>query len=287
MKSRFRAGSTHGAERRDRRRTAATQRREERALRGGRCPSHRIVERGDQRAGGAVGGAALDRERTLSGRREHDVEGQVLGDRVLQPEPLHARRGDDDGVVLPGQRTAHTGVDVAAQRRDAEVGPSGAQLGDASRAGGGDGRAARQGRQRATGAGDQHVARIGAVAHRCDHEVVGDLDRQVLEGMHREVDGALAQSGLEGLGEDALAADFRERAVQHTVTFGGDRDCFAARPDRLAQRLHHPRGLPARQPGLPGAAAQRGGCRGGRHAAPMPEPCGPPSRPNRRRVMSL
>ena len=65
---------------------------QERALRGRRRPGLGIVDLGDEAEHGVVR-AALHRERSLAGSRKHPSDRQPLGHLLLEPEPAHARGG--------------------------------------------------------------------------------------------------------------------------------------------------------------------------------------------------
>src|SRR5262249_3686044 len=121
---------------------------------GGRLVVERLPDHLDRRR---VALPRLEGEDALADGRD---QLQTLGDGLFVAEPDQARGGEHDGVVLPGGELAEARVDVAAQRRDAEIAPLRAQLGDAPNRRGADVRARGQGRERQPIAGAEDVARV-------------------------------------------------------------------------------------------------------------------------------
>ena len=99
-------------------------------------------------------------------------------------------------------------------------------------------------------AADEDVARVFARQHRRDDQAIRQRRRHVLGRMHREVDVAGRQRLLDFLGEQALAAELRQRAVADRVAGGPDRadlDPLRRQPVRGRQAVAHHGGLGQRE----------------------------------------
>jgi hypothetical protein len=103
----------------------------------------------------------------------------------------------------------------------------------------------RQRAQRRRLAADQHVAGIFARQHCGDDQTRRQHRRHVLGRMHREVDIAGCERLLDLLGEEALAAEFRQRPVADGVAGGpdgADLDPLGRKPMRCRKAgAHHGR----------------------------------------------
>ena len=95
---------------------------------------------------------------------------------------------------------------------DVEVGPRGQQLGAPAWRPGADDRAGGQGRQREPVAGDEHVARVGALRYGGEDDSRRRVDRQVLERVHRDVDATGQQRVAQRRHEHPGAAELRSAA---------------------------------------------------------------------------
>ena len=160
---------------------------------------------------------------------------------------------------------AETGVEVASQRPDVQAWMAPPDLSGAAQARSADHRARRQLVERAETGTDEGVARILAAQHRGEREGLRQLHRHVLERVHGEVGAPVEQRHLQLLGEQALAADLVERAVEHPVALGGHaEDLDLAAGVGIAQPLLHVQGLPHRETALARGddEALRGGERG-------------------------
>ena len=161
-----------------------------------------------------------------------------------------------------GLELAQPRLDVAAQRHDAQVGAR--ALGDRlpAQRGGAERRALRQLGERARLAADEHVARVFALEAGRQHQPGRQHGRHVLGRMHGEIDAAVEQRFLDLLGEQALAADLRQRPVLDGVAGGADDDELDRRlvhPERRGQPRAHGARLHQRQRAAARADAQGGG----------------------------
>ncbi|EWS54435.1 hypothetical protein X551_02751 [Methylibium sp. T29] len=242
--------------RRQRHAAAAAQCTRDRALRMHRQPARLVRQRpqgGPQRrmALGRIG-PQLDAERPLARGGDHRVGLEHAADALGQTQALQADSSQHDGVVLAFVELAQAGVEVAAQRLDAQVGPAGAQLAQPPQARGADHRAGRQRGQVGVAWGDPGVTRVLALQHRGEHETDGQVHRHILQRMHREVGVTGLQRGLELLDEQALATDLAERAVQDLVAARRHPQQLDRRIQARAEQCAHMLGLPQRQPALAG-----------------------------------
>jgi len=171
----------------------------------------------------------LQRERALSGGGEHFVEAEHghFGF-IKQSGAAEAGGGEDDGVELAIAEFAKAGVDVAADGIDHEIGAVMEKLGATARRAGADFGAGREVGDGLGFEGDQHIPWIFALGDGAEGEIgliderLGDRD--VLEGVDGEVDGAFEQGALELLGEDAFAAELVEGLVDDGVAGGLEDD---------------------------------------------------------------
>ena len=87
----------------------------------------------------------LDTQSALPCGRDHAIDLEHAADPMRQPQTLQARSGQHDGVKAPLIELAKTGVQIAAQRLDAQVGPLAEQLHHAPQARGAHASPLRQG----------------------------------------------------------------------------------------------------------------------------------------------
>jgi hypothetical protein len=119
----------------------------------------------------------------------------VLG---LQPQPVEARRGQQQAVHPALGQLRQARVDVAPEVLDPQVGTGAAQLRLAAEARGAHDRAAGE---LARVPGDEHVQRVGPLRHGGHDHVLGVRRGEVLRRVHREVDLARLQ-GADDLGHE-------------------------------------------------------------------------------------
>ena len=165
-------------------------------------------------------GGRLDRQRALAHRGAHHVGREDLGDAVFPTQPLQARGGQHDGVVLAFVELAQAGIQVAAHGFDLQIGPQFAQLRRAPQRTGAHFRARRAGRQGGVPTRASRGSSRSGMAAR--YQAGGQLRGQVLQAVHRQVDAALEQRFFNFLGEQALGADLRQRHVGDLVAGGFD-----------------------------------------------------------------
>ena len=139
--------------------------------------------------------ADLHRERTLPGSGGPAVEPEVLRDGVEAPEAPESGGGEHDRIELARGDLTQARVDVAPDVHDLEVGPTSLELRNASRrtrpdAGSGRQRVHREGVARA-----QRITSIRALGNRRDRQARMRRRRQILEGVHHDVDVAHEQRG--------------------------------------------------------------------------------------------
>ena len=237
---------------------AAAQRTRHRALGMHRQPGRRVGQRFQRLAQRGRIGAHLQAQRALPGRRQHHVRIDHRADARVQAQPLQARGGQHDAVVLALVELAQPGVEVAPQRLHIQVRPDRLELHHPAQARGADPRALRQRLHRLETGRDPGIARVLALQHGAQREALGHLHRHVLERVHRQVSAALLQRDFQLLDEQALAADLRQRAVQDLVTLRRHAQQLDAPAEALAQQGLDMLGLPQGQAAFAGGDDARG-----------------------------
>ena len=181
---------------------------------------------------------ALDRERALRDLREHHLRLEHLGRVGMTAEPVE--RGDRHHDRIDSGGALETGLDVAAEARELEVGPERSELRAATD------RSRRHERARGEPverAADQRVARVGALGDRGEHEPRVGGRREILGRVHRDV-GATVEDGLLDLfHEHAGAAEPVDLGV--AVLVATRRDDHELRPP--PEQRNDPFRLPPRE----------------------------------------
>ncbi len=185
-----------------------------------------VVQGGEQGVHPGVVGAAFDAHRALPDRRQAVGGVDGAADALREAEPDQAGGGEDHRVVFALVQLAQTGVDVAAQRADLQVGPAVGELALAAQAGGAHHRALRQLVQRGMAVADEGVARVLALHDHRQVQPLGQLHRHVLHGVHRDVGVAFEHARLQLLYEQPLAADLGQRGVEDLVALGAHAQDF-------------------------------------------------------------
>ncbi len=189
-------------------------------------------------------GADLDADGALADRRQEFVDVEHGGRRAKEPEALEPgdrKHGRVEGAAV---ELAQAGLDIAAQRRDGKVGPQMLEQRLPPRRRRADDGAVWQFAQSLGGAADESIARIFARQEGREHEPRRQHARHVFRRMHGEIDGAGQQRLLDLLGEKALAAGLRQRALNGVAGGADGLDLDAVEPDltgRGEADLHRPR----------------------------------------------
>ena len=145
-------------------------------------------------------------------------------------QPLQAGSGKECCVGFTRCQLCKARGDIAAEGHDLAVRPGVQELSGAARRAGSDHRAGRQ-RGNAFGA-DQHIAHVRAFEHGGDGEAVRAQGFHVLGRVDGEIDLARIEPGVEFLGPQRLAADFRQWSVLDAIAAGGDgHDLYMRRID--------------------------------------------------------
>ena len=209
--------SREGRVRGDRRRAAGLEPGEHAPLGRRGQARRRVVDRGDalRQRSGCVG-ADLERQRALRGRGGPCADVEELGCLTEPPESLESRGGQHEpvhaAVIVGVVEAPQPGVDVAADADDLEIGSGREQLRAPARRPGAHARARGQPRQGHAVARREGVAGVGAHRDGRETDAVGRRRRQVLEGVHDEVDLAGQERVAQCRDEDAGAAERCERA---------------------------------------------------------------------------
>ena len=223
------------------------------------------MDRREQLGHPIVLGAPLDPDGALGHGGAHPVRRDGGARYLLHPQPVQAGHGEEGRVGHPVAQLAHPGLHVAAELHQLQVGAAMRQLRPAAQRRGADRRALGQRVEAAAVEGDEGVAHVLARQVDAQHQPLGLARRHVLHRMHRQVDAARQQALLDLAGEEALAPDLLEGAVEHAVAGGLDDDDLEGVPGQVVgdhQAVPGLVGLGQRQGRAAGADAQRLG-RGG------------------------
>jgi hypothetical protein len=174
---------------------------------------------------GVFGAAGFERECALAGGGTHLFGAEALMNPLGSLETVEAGGGEDEGVALALFELAQTGVDVAADFDEGDVGAEGEELGAAAGAGSADAASGGEGVERPVWLADPDVAGVGAFGDRGEGELGGELGGEVFEAVDGEVDAALFEGFFDFFDEDALAVEIGRRdeaGLLHAVAGGAD-----------------------------------------------------------------
>ena len=222
----------------------------------------RLVERA--RGGddiGAVGGA-FDREQPLPDGGRESLRIENLANVAAAPEPMQPGRGEQQSVAIAAPHFGDSAGDIAAHQNGAQPRITRGEQGAAARAGGADGRAGRQIRERQIAIRNHGVARIGGGQKSGERKTRRQNGADIFERMDGAIGAPGVDLGFEFFDEKIFAADIGERAIDDFVAaafyadnfnpatrmraspFGGDNIRLAAREFALARnnnnRFHRP-----------------------------------------------
>ena len=176
-----------------------------------------VVDRIEQRPHGGVIGASLDSDGTLRGSRKHVFRVEDNTD-IMASQPVETCSGEERRIGLAAFKFGQSRCHIAAKADNLHIGAKALDL--RGTAWGAGANASAVGKVGDAGRPDQPVARVGAFEDRGQADRVGADGFDILHRMHRKIDFARKQLGVECLGPQRLAADFGERAVKDDVAFG-------------------------------------------------------------------
>jgi len=162
---------------------------------------------------------------------------------VGQAETLQAGFGQHDRIVMSLGQLSQPRVHVASDVADLQVGTGIQQLGAAANATGADAGTGRQRREAVPVAANQDIAGTLPLGHGGQTQTGDAVGGQVLEAMHRQVDGSIQQSVLQLFGKHTLTADRPQRS-RGDVALGRNVNQLDLDAE-LGQFRRHPFGLPA------------------------------------------
>src|SRR5215210_186757 len=150
-------------------------------------------------------------QRALPRRRQHKLRIQPFADAMSQLKSKQAGRGKDDGGPLGMSiELCNAGFDIASQVYDPEIRPGLEELGPSSKTAGTDRCASWQLIPADSTATYQRIAGILSLTHGAKADTIWEFGRQVLQGVHCEIDSALQQGIIYLLREKRPAADLGE-----------------------------------------------------------------------------
>ena len=152
-------------------------------------------------------GTDLDGQRALARGGQHVGRRQHAADPLGQPQAFESGGGQHDGSILAGIEPGEPRVEIAAQCPHHESWIHASDLRLTAQAGGADDSARRQACQIGISSGDESVARIVARKSGCQREFGRQVDRHILQRMHRQVGAAFEQRAFQLLDEQTFAAD--------------------------------------------------------------------------------
>ena len=177
-----------------------------------------MVQRRQQGMDLAVGGAALDPHGALAASRQAVFGADRGTDATLEAETNQPGGSQDDRVVLAGIQLGQTGINVATEELDFQVGAARQQLGLTAQTGSADHATGRQRIEIGVGVGYKGITRVFPFADAEQTEAGGEIHRHILHRMHSDVGFVLQQGGFQFLDEQTLAADLRQRCIEQLVT---------------------------------------------------------------------
>mmetsp|Transcript_84 Transcript_84/g.278 ORF Transcript_84/g.278 Transcript_84/m.278 type:complete len:419 (+) Transcript_84:28-1284(+) len=198
------------------------QRREEGTLAKHRGVSVWVVERVQVGKHGVVPLPAGDPDGALRDGGEHLLQREHAGDLVLEVEPPKAGVRQQGRGHVPLLQLPQPALHVAPEVHHLEAGVLGQDLRPPPERRGADHAVLRQGGKAVADGRDEGVPDVlpGQVAGQ--HRAGGKVGWHVLHGVHRDVDPTVQQGLVHLLGEEALAANVRERLRQDLVAGGLD-----------------------------------------------------------------
>ena len=179
--------------------------------------SLRIVHALQQLMQLGVAGPAFDPDRALPACGQAIFDADASADALAETQPDQAGRREDDRVVLACIKLGQTGVHIATQKLNLEVGATRQQLRLAPQAGRTYDRAGGQRIEILVVIGDERIARILPLTDAIQAEPLRKLHRHVLHGVHGDVRFVLHQGCFQFLDEEALASNFRQRSIEQLV----------------------------------------------------------------------
>ena len=172
-------------------------------------------------------------------------------------ETIEAGGGENQGVAIALIEFAETGVDVAADFDEGDVGTKREDLSAAAGAGGADASSGGEGVKCPVGLADPDVAGVGAFGDGSEGELGGEFGGKVFKGVNGEVDSTFFEGFLDLLNEDAFAVEVwrrNEAWLLHPVAGGAD-DLDLGGVAGFAQGIEDVIRLPEGELGTPAAYA--------------------------------
>ncbi len=221
-----------------------------------RCARRRVVHNGKHVRQFGVAGAAFDRQRTLPRGGQHLKRVEHLGHGILPTDSGEPGVRENHTVEMPIGYLRQPGVDVAAYRHHIQLESQRTQLRGAARRAGPDLRTGRKPSQGQPVPRAQRITRVGAFRHRGQGQPFGRSGRQILQGVHREIDPAIQHRLAERVHEHTGSADAGQRLARH-IAVGGDLDQAHIAAGGRGQRISDTLGLSQRQLAAPGTEPKR------------------------------
>ena len=159
-------------------------------------------------------------QRTLPRSGQHERGLEHLGNARLQVQSLESCCGKHDAVVQTLVKLLQTGIEVAAQRFNAQIRAQSAQQCHTAQTGGAHDSALWQVGEIRIAGRHPGVSRVLALHHTGQGKPGWQLHRHVFERMHRQIGATLFQRSFQLFDKQAFTTDFAQRAVQNLVALG-------------------------------------------------------------------
>lgn len=181
-----------------------------------------IVEGGKQGIDGAVG-TAFDADGALADGRQGNMGGQCFADACAECQTFQSGAGEDDGVEFAAVEFVETGLHVAAQIEQLQVGADGGKLHAAAQAACADFCALRQFGKLCVMVGDKGIKGVGAREDGGKDEAVREMYADIFHGMHGNIGAVFLHGDFQLFDEQPFAADAGKGRVQYLVAARGHR----------------------------------------------------------------
>jgi hypothetical protein len=176
-----------------------------------------MIESADELDDFVIGEAAFDADGTLADRGDHAIEIEDAGDAMAEAEAFQSSGGEKYGVVAAFVEFGKTGVDIAAQELDFDVGSPGEDLGGTTERRGAESGSLREGLKRGDLGREEGVARVFSFKDGGEAESFGELRGDVFHRVDRQVCTVLEEGVFDFFDEESFAADFRKGDIKNFV----------------------------------------------------------------------
>ena len=159
----------------------------------------------------------FDRQRPLANRRQAVLKRDQRAYPLREAKSVQSGGSKNDGVILATIKASEASVQIATQAGYLQGGKAMANLRFSAQACGAHARPGGQAREIGMACADKGIAWIFAFKYRGERKTGGHLGRHILARVHGQIGAPLFQRDFQLLDEQSLAADCRQRAIEHLV----------------------------------------------------------------------